>query len=144
MAKDPGTESIVSMFEKIGKEMKIPGMDFEQVIAANRKNLAALEKSAKSATKGAGDMVNRQRQMLEETMNDFADAAKSLAASADPQDLMARQSEFVRQAFEKAMRNAGEAARMAQDTSTDVINTWRARFDEGVKELRDEIKKRSG
>ncbi len=143
MTRKTEPDSLISMFEKIGKEMKMPGVEVNQVIEANRKNLEALEKSARAAAKGAGDMVNRQRQLLEESMQDFAEAAKRLVASASPQDMMTKQAEFARQSFEKAVRNAGETAKLAQDAGADVMKSLRERFDEGVRELREEIKKRT-
>ena len=52
------------MFEKIGKDMKMPGVDVARIIDSNRKNLQALEETAKTAAKGAGDLMQRQRAML--------------------------------------------------------------------------------
>ena len=49
MAKKPETESILDMFSKFGSDMKLPKVDVEAVLSHHRKNLEALEKSARAS-----------------------------------------------------------------------------------------------
>jgi phasin family protein len=144
MAKKSDSESIISMFEKIGKDMKMPGVDVERIIDSNRKNLQALEDTAKTAAKGAGDLMQRQRAMLEDAVKELSDAARNYGSAKDARELISQQMEFGRRAFETAVKNAGEVAGLVQETGTDVAKILRERFQQGIEELKDEIKKRTG
>ena len=47
--------------------MKLPKMDVEAVLSHHRRNLEALEKSARAAAAGATSVVAKQREALQET-----------------------------------------------------------------------------
>lgn len=143
MAKKSGSESIISMFEKIGKDMKMPGVDIERIIDANRKNLQALEDTAKVTVKGASGLMERQRTMLESAVKELSEAARTYGGARDARELMTQQMEFGRRAFETAVKNAGEVAGLVQETGSDVAKILRERFQEGVEEIKEEIKKRT-
>lgn len=96
MANRPEAESILDMFSKLGSEMKLPKVDVEAVLAHHRKNLEALEKSAKASASGASSLMSRQRAMLQDTMSEIAGMAESYRVTGDPQELMSRQADFAR------------------------------------------------
>ena len=66
MAKKPESQNFIDMFANLGKDLKLPSVDVEQVIEHHRKNLEALQKSASTASSGAATVMARQREMLEE------------------------------------------------------------------------------
>ena len=49
MAKKPETESFMDMFTRFGQDLKMPQVDIEKIMSQGRKNLEALEKSAKAS-----------------------------------------------------------------------------------------------
>jgi phasin family protein len=140
MAKQP--ESILDMLSKLGAEMKLPKVDVEAALDNQRKNLEALEKSARAAAAGASTLLDRQREMLKETLNDVAAMAQSFSAPGNAQELMARQAEFARKSFEAAVKNAGEAAEIVRKSGSESIDILRERIRESMDEIRAGFDKR--
>ena len=85
MAKKPETDSILDMFSKFGSDMKLPKVDVETILGHHRKNLEALEKSAKAAVTGASSLVAKQREVLQETLREITDMAQSYRTPGNPQ-----------------------------------------------------------
>ena len=57
MAKQPETESFMDMFSKLGRDLKMPKVDVETILSHHRKNLEALEKSARATASGASSVM---------------------------------------------------------------------------------------
>jgi phasin family protein len=136
MAKKPETESILDMFSKFGSEMKLPKIDVEAVLSHHRKNLEALEKSARATAAGASSLLSKQRAALQETLSEITDMAQSYRVQGDPQELMAKQAEFARKSFEAAVKNAGEVAEIVKKSGTESIEILRERIRESMEEIR--------
>jgi phasin family protein len=143
MAKQPETESILDMFSKLGSEMKLPRMDVDAILSHHRKNFEALEKSARASAAGASSLLNRQREMLQDTLNEIADLAQSYRVGGDPQQLMSKQADFARKSFETAVKNAGEVAEIVRKSGTESIEILRERIRESMQEIRSNLEKRT-
>ena len=142
MAKQPEQESILDMFSGLGSDMKLPKMDVEAVLSHHRKNLEALEKSARAAAAGASSVMSKQREALQETLGEFADMARSYGGPGNPQDFMSKQAEFARKSFEAAVKNAGEVAEIVRQSGSEAIEILRERMEEAVKEVRSGVENR--
>lgn len=136
MARQSESDSFMEMFGRFGRDLKVPNVDVEATLAHHRKNLEALEKSARAGAAGTSSLLSRQREMLQDTLREIADMAQSYRASGNPQELMARQTEFARKSFEAALKNAGEVAELARKSGTDSIDILRARIKEAMEEVR--------
>jgi phasin family protein len=137
MARKPQTESVIDMFARMGEQMKMPAPDIERVIEHNRKNLEAFEQSARAAGDGTAKILARQREMLNETLEEFSAMTKEMRASPDPQEMMRRQAEFARKTFETAVRNTGEMAGMVRKSNEESLEILRKRIRDGLEELRE-------
>ena len=87
-------------------------------------------------------MMNRQRQMLQDTLAEIADMAKQLRASGTPQDAISKQAEFARKSFDAALKNASEVGEMVRKSSTDAMEILRARIRDAMDEIREGYEKR--
>jgi phasin family protein len=137
MAKQPETESILDMFSRLGSEMKLPKMDVEAMLSHQRKNLEAMEKSARAAATGASSVMAKQREALQETFNEIAEMAKGQNAPGNPQEFVSKQAEFARKTFEAAVKNAGEVAEIVRQSGGESIDILRQRIQEAMSEVRD-------
>jgi phasin family protein len=144
MAKKSESDSFIGIFQKLGRDLKLPVVDIDGIIEANRKNLEAFDSAAKMAAKGAGDMFSRQQAMLEEAARDLVESAKKLSGAKNPLELLGDESDYSREAFERVVKNSGEMASMIQKTGADVGKVLRDRFFEGIEEIKEEIRKRTG
>ncbi|MER8368095.1 TIGR01841 family phasin [Mesorhizobium sp. M1378] len=136
MAKRPESESFIDMFSKFGRDLKLPNVDVEAILAHNRKNLEALEKSARASAAGASALLSRQREMLQDTLREITDMAQNYRAPGNPQEMMQKQAAFARRSFETALKNAGEMAELARASGTESIEILRSRIKEAMEEIR--------
>ncbi|MET3521934.1 phasin family protein [Mesorhizobium abyssinicae] len=136
MAKQPESDSFLDMFSRFGRDLKVPNVDVEAIISHHRKNLEALEKSARAGAAGASSLLSRQREMMQDALREITDLAQNYRAPGDPQELMARQAEFARKSFETALKNAGEVAEMARKSGTESIEILRERIKDAMAEIR--------
>ncbi|MER8526518.1 MULTISPECIES: phasin family protein [unclassified Mesorhizobium] len=136
MAKRPESESFIDMFGKFGRDLKLPNVDVEAILAHHAKNLEALEKSARASAAGASALLSRQREMLQDTLREITDMAQSYRAPGNPQEMMQKQAAFARKSFETALKNAGEMAELARASGTESIEILRSRIKEAMEEIR--------
>ena len=136
MANKPQSDSFLDMFSKLGKDLKMPAVDVDAILSHHRKNLEALEQSAKAGAAGATALMNKQREALQATLSEITDMARTFSASASPQDLMTKQADFARKSFETALKNAGEVAELVKKSSTDSIEILRQRIRDSMEEIR--------
>lgn len=136
MARQSESDSFMEMFGRFGRDLKVPNVDVEEILAHHRKNLEALEKSARAGAAGTSSLLSRQREMLQDTLREIADMAQSYRAPGNPQELMAKQTEFARKSFEAALKNAAEVAELARKSGTESIDILRARIKEAMEEVR--------
>ncbi|TPI25429.1 phasin family protein [Mesorhizobium sp. B3-2-1] len=136
MARQAESDSFMEMFGRFGRDLKVPNVDVEAILAHHRKNLEALEKAARTSAAGASSVLSKQREMLQDTLREVADMAQSYRAPGNPQELMAKQTEFARKSFEAALKNTGEVAELARKSGTESIDILRARIKEAMEDVR--------
>ena len=128
MAKQPDSDSFLDMFSRFGRDLKVPNV--EAILAHHRKNLEALEKSARAGAAGATSLLSRQREMLQDTLREVSDMAQSYKAPGNQQELMTKQAEFAKKSFEAALKNAGEVAELVKKSGTESVEILRSRIKE--------------
>lgn len=143
MADKTSTDDFTSIFMKFMKDMKVPTPEMEALTERYRKNLAALDAAARTAGEGAGAILERQREMLKEAMDEIAEMAADLKGGGDPKELMAKQAEFARRSFETAMKNTTEMVSVAQKSGTEAFKMLQGNMQEMVEEMREAMTKAS-
>jgi phasin family protein len=136
MAKQSETPSFMDMFTKFGHDLKLPNVDIEAILDHHRRNLEALEQSARVTAAGASSLMHRQREMLQETLSEATEMARNYRAPGDAQKLIAQQTEFAKKAFESAVSNASEVAELVKKSGTESIDILRNRIKEAMAEVR--------
>lgn len=142
MARKPETESFIDMFSRLGQDLKLPGVEVDAILDHHRKNLEALQKMAGTASSGAGAIMARQREMLQETLAEISEMAQDYRAPGNPQELMAKQADFARRSFEKAVSNASEMGELVRKSGEETIDVLRERIRESMDEIREAYEKR--
>ncbi len=136
MAKQPGSDTFLDMFSRFGRDLKVPNMDIQAILEHHRKNLEALEKSARASAAGASAVMSRQSEMIQAAMREITQMAHNYQAPTNPQDLLTRQAEFARRSFETAVKNTSEVADLARRSSTESIEILRDRIRDAMAEIR--------
>ena len=143
MADKKSTDDLVSMFMNFGKDQKLPSPDLEALVERHRKNLQALDTAAKTAGSGASSIMTRQREMVQEALNEISAMAENLKAGGDPQSFMAAQADFAKRSFEMAIKNTSEIAGMAQKSGTDTFKVLQENMQETLEDLREAMMKQT-
>jgi phasin family protein len=125
-------------------QLRMPGLDPEALMSAQKKNMDALVEANKAAAAGYQDLFKRQMAIFEETMNEAQQHLKAFdAVKVDPEKTKA-QADLARAAFEKALSNMQALAESAQRANAEAYEIVSARIKESLSELRDMAGKARG
>src|SRR5690554_4899063 len=132
MANTFGQESFVDMFRWLGRELRLPQVEVDRIIDFNRKSLEALEQSARTAARGATAVALRQREMVQEVLDEFAALARNPMLPATPRAFISMQADLAWKFFDMAARNTTEMAGMIGKSGEDSLKILRKRMHEGL------------
>ena len=136
MAKQPESDSFLDMFSRFGRDLKLPNVDVQGILDHHRKNLEALEKSARASAAGASSVLARQHEMVQNAMHEITRMAQNYQTPGNPQELMTTQAEFARRSFETTLKNASEVADLVRRSSTESVEILRDRIRDAMTEIR--------
>jgi phasin family protein len=124
---------------------EIPGLDPEMIAASQRKNLDALQQANQVALEGARAVLERQLKIGHEVMTELsAIFGAARQPSESPGDWVVRQVETSKKALETSIANARELTELMTKVNTDALGVLTHRISEGLDEVRDYARKRSG
>ena len=143
MKNDRKDGSIIDMLMRLGHTLPIPNLDVERIISHHRRNIEALEQSAKVGTQGASEMLARQNEMLQQVLEQATNNARAIKLPSSPRELLSTQIDFARHVFEIAVENTGELGAMMQKSGSDSVDILRRRITEAMDELQKGFDKKS-
>jgi phasin family protein len=133
------TDSILEQMKAFGARLGLPKVDVEKLVDMNLKNIDALGRSAQVAGEGAKALADKQREIVETAFRETSAMVRDFKPSGNPQEILAKQSEYARKAFEITMQNTKDVAELTKKTSTDATSILRDRLRDSLAELRDSI-----
>ncbi len=131
-------------FTKQLSQLRMPGVDPEAMMSAQKKNMDALVEANKAAAAGYQDLFKRQMAIFEETMTEAQAQLKAFDATKIDPDSAKAQAELAKAAFEKALANMQALAEGAQKANAEAYEIVSARIKESLSELRDMATKARG
>ena len=135
MAKSPFPYDMTD-FTKIMGEYKVPGVDWQEVIASQQKNLQALAKANQVLVEGAQAVMRREIEILQKAMAEFAEASQELMQQGDPQAQAGKRLELAKTSFEAAVQNMRELAEVAGKSNREALDVINQRALESFEEIR--------
>lgn len=143
MAKKPET-----MFDmdvtKLMAEFKLPQVDVEALVAAQRRNIETLSTANKLALEGMQAVAKRNMEIMQQALADMTEAMRAIAAAEAPQAKAAKQAELLKATYEKAMQNIRELQDMIQKMSGDTLGVLNRRVGEALDEVKAMMEKAKG
>jgi phasin family protein len=127
-------------YEKMMREFKMPGVDFESVMVMQRRNLETLAALNQQAAAGIQAIAKRQGEILQTLMNEASTAAQQLA-EVSPEERASKQTELTRRAFEQAVANMRELTEMVSKSQNEALETINQRVSESLEEVQTLIDK---
>ena len=138
------TQSWIEMLKKFGSDLNLPKVDVDKLIEMHRKNIDALEQSAQVASGGAESLADKQREMIETAFREAAAMARDFRPTGDPKEILAKQTEFAKKAFDITVQNTRDVAQLATQTTTDASKVIRDRLRESLNELGASLRRAEG
>ena len=127
-------------YSRMFSEMKmptLPGMpDMDGFLSLHRRNLEVLTAANKVALEGAQTVARRHMEIMQETMKEVSDAMRDVAAADSPQAKAAKQTERMKQSYERAVSNVKELADLIQRSNGEALNMLHQRFTEAMDEVK--------
>jgi phasin family protein len=128
---------------KMMSEVRLPGVDYEALMASQQRNIQALTSAHQVAIEGLQAVGRRQgeitRQMVEETQRAFQEMMKGEGLG---EAKLARQTELAKEVFERSIANMRELAEMIAKSNTEAFNLINKRFSDSLDELRQAIERK--
>ena len=128
-------------FEKMMRGFRVPGVDVEAVMASQRRNIDALTQANRLALEGVQALYKRQVEIMRQTIEETASNARSIAEAGSPQEGVARQTEKVKEGFERALANSRELSEIVSKSNSEAFDLLNKRFSAMLDEVRDHIAK---
>ena len=122
-------------FTKAFSQFQLPGVDMNEIIASQKKNMEALTTANQTAIEGIQAVATRQAEIMQQAMSTTASAAEDLIKSATPQDAAAKQAELVKSTFEKALSDMTGIADMVTKSNSEAGAVINKRVAESLEEV---------
>lgn len=137
MADNPFVNNpFATAFLDAAKNFKLPGLDMNALVDANRQNLEAIAKSAQALTQGGQAVATKQQEIMTGLMQEIQSAVAGFKPPGNPQEIAAKQSELARTAFNAAVENLKDSAAEIQKSGTEASSIIMARVKEAVASAR--------
>jgi phasin family protein len=119
-----------------------PGLDVESIVASQRKNLEALTQANQLAVDGVQAVARRQVEIAREAVDEVSSLVREWTQPGAPEERIAKNAEYAKQAFEKGVANARELAELVTKANTEAFSVIQKRVAEGFEELREYAKQK--
>jgi phasin family protein len=123
-------------FAKMMKDYQLPGVDWQEVMASQQKNVEALTKANQVLFEGAQAVVQREVEILQNAMQEFAEASRELIQEGDAKAQAQKRLELAKASFETALQNMRELAELATQSNREALELINRRAMEGLEEIR--------
>ena len=127
-------------FDSIFKQMKLPGLDMDAMMAAYRKNVEAVTAATRVANEGMLALVKRQAEIVRDALEQMRVVGTELSSVKDAKELAERQTAIAQQTFDKAATNMKELADMMTKANSASLEIIQSRMNDGLAELQDLMK----
>jgi phasin family protein len=136
MAKQQQSVFDFSDFSKLMSDYQIPGVDWQEIMASQQKNLAALTQANQVLMQGAQAVMQRQVEILQRAMGEAMAASQELMQEGDPQANATKRFELAKASFEAAVSNMRELAELAGKSNREAIEVINKRALDSFEEIK--------
>lgn len=135
-------QSVADMFGDLAKQIKVPQLDVSALIETHRKNIEAIGRSAAVLSEGGRSIAARQQEILSDVLRETKAMVAEFKPPGNPQEIVAKQAEFARKAFDATVENMRDAAELIQKSNVEAPRIILDRMRESMAEARAAIEKK--
>jgi phasin family protein len=121
---------------KMMADFKVPGVDYESVVATQRKNIEALTQANQLVVEGMQAVARRQSEILRQTMDETSKAMQQMMEQSAPEAKLAKQTDLAKTAFDTALANMRELAELVTKSNRDAFDVINGRVAASLDELK--------
>ena len=137
-------QPLLDLVSKFGADLRLPKVDVDKLVEVQSKNIEALGRAAQAAGEGAKAIAVKQREILEVAFRETTQAVRDFKPMGNPTEIVAKQSEFARKAFEVTLQSTRDVAELVKKAADDPATIIKERMHENLSELRDVLSRPSG
>jgi phasin family protein len=119
------------------KQLKIPGLDTEAMVQAQKSNLEALTNANRAVYEGFQAIAKRQAEMLQESMHQTTLALRDVGSAGSPPEMVAKQAELAKAALQRTLTTMQDMADIATKSNNRATQVISDRMAETLDEIRD-------
>jgi phasin family protein len=142
MAKKDNVYDFPDM-SKMFDDMKVPGVDWQAIMASQQKNISALTEANQRLFDGARAVMQQQTEILQKAMSELTAASQDMMKEGDPQAGAKKRFELAKSSFEAAVANMQELADVAGRSNGEALEIINKRAAEAFEEIKAVIKAKS-
>lgn len=129
---------------KMFSDFNVPGVDWQEVMASQQKNISALTEANQRLMAGAQAVMQQQSQIMSKAMSELASASQELMKEGDPQAGAQKRFELAQTSFESAVGNMKELAELAGQSNSEAMQIINQRAAEAFEEIKQLIQSKKG
>ena len=122
-------------FTKVWADMKMPEFNVDAMVAAQQKNIEAMNLANKTVVDSWQGFAKKQAELWQAAVEDTGVLAQDVAYAKEPTDKVAKQAAFAKAAFENSLSTAREAQEIAANTANKTVDIVSKRWAEGLDEV---------
>ncbi len=138
------TQSLVDMVKKFGSDLGLPKVDVDKLVDVHLKNLDALAQTAQIASEGAKSVTIKQKEIAELAFRETLNLVRDFKPTGNPQEILAKQTEFARRAFDATIENTRDLAELVKKSSDDALVIIGDRIRGSITEIRGSLERGGG
>lgn len=128
-------QSLTETLRKFGNDLGLPKVNVDRLIETQRKQIEALRQAAQIAASGSEALVQKQQEVFEAGMREASAMARNYKLDKNPQEMLAKQTEYAKKAFDITMQNARDITEITGRSTSDVMEIVRNRLTESIEEI---------
>ncbi len=140
MAKKDNPFDVPDM-SKMFAEMKLPGVDWQAVMASQQKNISALAEANQRLFQGAQVVMQHQAEILQKAMTELTVASQEMMQEGDAKASAEKRFNLAKSSFEAAVSNMQELADVAGKSNSEALEIINKRAGEAFEEIKAVIDK---
>lgn len=130
-------------YDKFANAFKVPSVDTNVVLEAQRRNVEALAAANKIALEAVQTVARRQAEIAREAVQEAGEAVTAINSAKTVEERIAKQTEVVKSAYTKGFAGFREISELSVKSSQEAADVLNARVAEGLDELGKQVKKAS-
>ncbi len=121
---------------KMFSDFSVPGVDWQEVMASQQKNISALTEANRRLIEGAQAVVQQQSEIMNKAMTELSTASEELMKEGDPQAGAQKRFDLAKSSFETAVGNMQELAELAGQSNNEAMQVINKRAAEAFEEIK--------